>query len=248
MSLNPRLTDWRDQVVWLVGASRGIGRATASALHARGARVFVSARQAPALDEFTAQHPGAVALPLDVTDAAAVRQAARTLLDLGRLDAVMYCAGHARALRASGFSLDEMLRHQQVNYVGALHVLDAALPHFLAQRAGHLCLLGGAAGYGGLPQGLADGPTRAALINLAEALYADLQARGIGVSLVNPGCAGTPPAVPVTPEQAAQEILRGWARGAFEIDVPRRVTRWIKLRRLLPYGAYFAAVRRAAGR
>jgi NAD(P)-dependent dehydrogenase (short-subunit alcohol dehydrogenase family) len=85
MPLNPELHGWRDKTVWVVGASSGIGRATASALHGQGATVFVSARNALALHEWVMQHPGtdaqgnarAIALPLDVSDAAAVQAAAR---------------------------------------------------------------------------------------------------------------------------------------------------------------------------
>ena len=68
MSLNPRLQDWADRTAWVVGASTGIGRATASHLHRLGAQVFVSARNEAALQEFVRDHPGSVAVPLDVTD------------------------------------------------------------------------------------------------------------------------------------------------------------------------------------
>ncbi len=72
MALNPTLASWRGQRVWLIGASSGIGRACAEALHQAGAEVCVSARKAAALDEFVAQHSGARALAMDVTDAASV--------------------------------------------------------------------------------------------------------------------------------------------------------------------------------
>jgi len=80
--------------VWLVGASSGIGRALASALHERGARVVLSARQAEALQEFVAQHPGSVALPLDVCQPKQVQAAAQSLLQSGPIDLVCYLAGH----------------------------------------------------------------------------------------------------------------------------------------------------------
>ena len=76
MALNPRITDWRGQRVWLIGASSGIGRAVAEALHARGAQVCVSARQQAPLQAFVDAHPGSQALALDVTDATAVASAA----------------------------------------------------------------------------------------------------------------------------------------------------------------------------
>jgi len=68
--MNPPIKDWQGRTVWLVGASSGIGRALASALHARGARVVLSARQGAALQDFVAQHPGSLALPLDASDPA----------------------------------------------------------------------------------------------------------------------------------------------------------------------------------
>ena len=256
MSLNPRIDSWTGRTVWLVGASTGIGRATAARLHAAGARVVVSARSAEALDDFVEAHPGSDAVVLDVTDREAVHDAAAHIIAVhGRIDLAMYCAGTYTAMRATAFDLDVVLRHVQVNYVGALYLLDAVLPQLLKQRAGHLSLVSSVAGFRGLPQSLAYGPTKAALINLAETLYLDLQPQGIGVSVINPGFVETPltaandfkmPAL-ITPEQAAIEILGGWQRGEFEIHFPKRFTRWLKALRLLPYGAYFAAVRRSTG-
>ncbi len=252
MSLNPPLKDWHGKSVWLLGASSGIGEATAKALHAQGARVFVSARNAPALDAFVQAHPGAVALPLDASDPAAVTHAAQTVLADGPLDLAMYCAGYYKPMRADDFDLSEMLRHQEVNYLGALYMLDAVLPAMRERKAGHISLISSVAGYRGLPKSLAYGPTKAALINLAESLYVDLQPLGVSVSLVNPGFVETPltaqnefamPAL-ITPKQAAAEILAGWQRGDFEIHFPKRFTRWMKTLRLLPYSAYFALARR----
>ena len=64
MSLNPKMTDWRHRVVWLVGASTGIGRACAERLAERGAHVAVSARHGDALAQFGARHRDALVLPL----------------------------------------------------------------------------------------------------------------------------------------------------------------------------------------
>ncbi len=259
MALNPRITDWHGRRVWLVGASSGIGRASAAALHARGAQVVVSARHGAALAAFTAQHPGSQALVLDATDRAAVQAAASALLAQGPLDLVCYCAGTYQPLRASAFDLDLVLRHQQVNVTGALHVLGAVLPALVqaarAGRPGHISLVASVAGFRALPQGLAYGPTKAALIHLAEGLYLDLHDLGLGVSVVNPGFVETPltagnefpmPAL-VSPEQAASAIVHGWERGAFEIHFPRRFTQVMKLMRLLPYRLYFPLVRRFTG-
>ena len=260
MALNPRIESWTGRVVWLVGASTGIGRATASLLHERGAKVVVSARSQATLEAFARAHPGSVALPLDATDRRAMHDAAERLVsEHGGIDLAFYCAGTYKAMRAQDFDLDEALKHQQVNYVGALYLLDAVLPLLQRQaaagRGGHLSLVSSVAGYRGLPKSLAYGPTKAALINLAETLYLDLSAQKVGISVVNPGFVETPltaqnefrmPAL-ITPEEAAREILRGWEAGQFEIHFPKRFTRWLKAMRHLSDGLYFAAVRRSTG-
>lgn len=69
MALNPKITDWKAQRVWLVGASTGIGAALATLLLDRGARVAVSARTAAKLDAMVKGRANALAVPLDVTDA-----------------------------------------------------------------------------------------------------------------------------------------------------------------------------------
>ena len=253
--LNPPIAGWRGANVWLVGASTGIGRATAQVLHHAGARVAVSARKAGELEAFVRDHPGALALPMDALDRDAVRAAARQVLARGRLDLVVYCAGHYREQRATAFDLAEMVRHNDINYVGALNLLDAVLPALLAQGGGHLSQVSSVAGYRGLPQSLAYGPTKAALINLAETLYMDLRPQGIGVSVVNPGFVATPltarngfhmPAL-IGADRAAVQMLRGWARGRFEIHFPRRFTWVMKLLRVLPFRIAQAAIRRMTG-
>jgi NAD(P)-dependent dehydrogenase (short-subunit alcohol dehydrogenase family) len=258
--MNPPITDWRGLRVWLVGASSGIGEATASALHARGAQVLVSARSREALDRFVLNHPpqhGVTpqAWPLDVTDADAVTATAHAILAQGPIDLVLYCAGHYREMRATDMDMADLKRHLDINYVGALHVLEAVVPAMSARGRGHISLISSVAGFRGLPKSLAYGPTKAALTNLAENLYLDLEPLGVGVSVVHPGFVQTPltaqndftmPAL-ITPPQAAQAMIEDWGRGVFEVHYPKRFTRWMKLMRLLPYRAYFPAVRRATG-
>ncbi|MFN4005692.1 MAG: SDR family NAD(P)-dependent oxidoreductase [Hylemonella sp.] len=264
MSLNPPLRDWAGKTVWIVGASSGIGEACADLLYELGATVFVSARNAMVLRIWAGRRsdcdargrPRAVALPLDVSDSNALHVAARLIEERGPLDLVLYCAGHYRPVDAASYDLNEMLRHEQVNYVGALHLLEAVLPILFKQaergQGGHLSLVASVAGYRGLPRSLAYGPTKAALIHLAEALHLELRPRGIAVSVVNPGFVATPltagndfhmPAL-ITPQQAARAMLAGWARGRFELHYPRRFTLWLKLLRLLPYRLYFPLVRK----
>jgi NAD(P)-dependent dehydrogenase (short-subunit alcohol dehydrogenase family) len=253
--LNPPMADWRGRRVWLVGASSGIGLACAQALRAAGAQVIISARNAQSVDSWAAQDAGVQWCPLDVTQVQDVQAVAEVIVAGGPLDMVVYCAGYYKAQRATALDLDQLLQHDQVNYQGALQVLSAVLPALLAQQQGHISLISSVAGWSGLPNGLAYGPTKAAMTNLAETLYMDLQDQGIGVSVVHPGFVATPltaqnqfvmPAL-ITPAKAAQEMLQGWARGQFDIHFPRRFTLWLKLLKLLPYRLYFPLVRRFTG-
>jgi len=256
------MTTWKGRRVWIVGASSGIGRATAQALLSQGAHLVLSARTESALKEFQALHGNeAVAtggsiqvVALDVTDGTGVGAAARAVVAGGPVDLVLYCAGHYRAQRATALDLPDMLQHLDVNYAGALRVLDAVLPPMLARGAGHISLVSSVAGFRGLPRSLAYGPTKAALNNLAESLYLDLHPLGIDVSIINPGFVQTPltqqndfpmPAL-LTPEQAAQHIVRGWARGRFEMHFPRRFTAALRLLGSLPSSLQLAIGRRLA--
>jgi short-subunit dehydrogenase len=263
MSLNPKQDNWHGKTVWLIGASTGIGRSTASSLHALGARVIVSARNGAALNDFVTSHAGktpdglptAVALPLDVAKDGTLHAAAQNIFKTSPIDLVVYCAGTYKELRATEFNLQVMIEHQRINYLGALQMLDAVLPHFLARQSGHISLVSSVAGYVGLPKSMAYGPTKAALSNLAETLYLDLSEQNIGVSLICPGFVDTPltaqnkfnmPAL-ITPDEAAQEILKGWAKGEFEIHFPKRFTLWLKAMKMLPYRAYFPAIKKFTG-
>ncbi len=256
MSLNPPITDWRGKTVWVVGASSGMGRETAHLLHQRGARVIVSARSLAPLEDFASTHDNTLALSMDVTRPTEVAAAARRIQALyGPLDLLFACAGHYKPQRATAFDLAEMVRHQDVNYLGTLYLLDAVLPSMIQARRGHVSLMGSVAGYRGLPQALAYGPTKAALNNLAEVMYMDLHDLGLGVSIVNPGFVDTPltaqnqfhmPAL-MTATDAAKAIVRGWERGNFEMHFPRRFTLWLKTLQSTWHGLYFAAIRRATG-
>ena len=250
--LNTPVTDWRGKSVWLVGASTGIGKACAEALHAAGAKVCVSARQADKLQAFVAAHPGSMALPLDVTDGPALKAAAQQVQDSQGLDMVVFCAGYYKAQSATAYDLADMEQHWSINYHGAMLLLDAVLPLMLTQQSGHISLISSVAGYRGLPLGLAYAPTKAALTNLAESLYMDLQDSHIGVSVVCPGFVETPltahnsfqmPAL-ISPERAAKYMLQGWRDGVFEIHFPKRFSLFLKLLQMLPYRWYFPLVRR----
>lgn len=257
MAMNPPVRDWRDQRVWVVGASTGIGEALARALLDRGSRVAVSARRADRLEALEAHAPArCIPLPLDVTDERAVEAAAASLSERwGGIDTVLVVAGSYRPMRAWDMTPSAVRSLFDVNVIGALSVVQRVLPGMLSAGRGRIVLVSSVAGYRALPKAFGYGATKAALTYLAESLYLDLAPRGLAVHVVHPGFVRTPltdgndfrmPAL-IDPEEAAARTLRGIERGDFEIHYPRRFTTWLKLLRVLPYRWYFPLVHRVTG-
>lgn len=256
--MNPPVASWRGKRVWIVGASSGIGAATARLLLRKGAMLAVSARSAPELERLAAEAKAADSghvevLPLDVTHPTAVASAAEHLLSRwGGLDLVLVVAGTYSAMRADALDLAAARQIIDINLNGPFNVLAAVTPALLQQKGGAIGIIGSVAGYSGLPKAVAYGPSKAAVINLCEALYFDLRPHGIGVHLISPGFVATPltaandfrmPAL-IQPDEAAGEIVRGIECGDFDIHFPKRFSRLLKLLRILPYRAYFSIVRR----
>ena len=257
MRLNPSLPPWPQARVWVIGASTGIGEACARALMARGARVAVSARSREPLSRLSGDSQRVLALPLDVTHSEQVERALEAIVEAwGGVDLVLLVAGSHKPIRA--WALDEAQADAliETNLGGVVGACSRILPRLIAQGNGAVAIFSSVAGYRGLPKSLIYGATKAALINFAETLYIELHSRGVGVYLVNPGFVKTPltdrndfrmPAL-ISAEEAADHILRGLDRGAFEIHFPKRFTLWLKLLRILPYALYFRAVKRMTAR
>lgn len=254
--MNPRIRDWHGKRVWIIGASTGIGQATAERLHALGATVALSARSAARLQAGVSGMSRAIALPLDVTDHASVMKAGeRIIREWGGFDLVLLVAGGYNEMRADAFDLDAANALVDLNLRGAFNCIDAVLPQLLRQGAGGIGIVASVAGFGGLPKALVYGPTKAALINLSESLYLDLRPRGIAVYQVNPGFVATPltanndfpmPAL-MSADDAALALVDGLEKGQFHIHFPRRFTNMLRLARLLPYRLYFWLVHKVTG-
>jgi NADP-dependent 3-hydroxy acid dehydrogenase YdfG len=256
MALNPALPPWDECRVWVIGASTGIGAATARMLLAAGARVALSARKAELLNEVAEASPRAVVEALDYTDSAQVSAAwerVRSCWD--GIDLVLIVAGTHAEIRAWELTEANAMALLKTNLHGVIGTCAVVLPALLAQRHGAIGIVGSVAGYRGLPKALIYGASKAAVINFTETLYLDLHPKGLGVYLINPGFVKTPltdhnnfkmPAL-ITAEEAATDIVQGLRAGKFEIHFPRRFTNALKLLRILPYRWYFALIHKSTG-
>lgn len=250
-SMNPRWPDWQGKRVWLIGASSGIGAAVAHDLLQQGARVAVSARRHEALTEVVDGAAQAIVLPMDATDPHAWKAAHQYLIQQWNgLDLIVFCAAQYDHTRSWELRADKVRGMIDINLNSVFYGLEAVLPALIAQGNGSVALIASVAGFLGLPNATVYGPTKAALINLAELLYAELHPKGLGVYLVNPGFVKTqltagntfPMPAMISTGEAAREILKGIEAGKFEIHFPKRFTRMLKLVTLLPYRLRLAAL------
>ncbi len=244
-------------IVWVTGAGKGLGRAVATLLVERGNIVAVSARTEADLSSLAVELgtlPGTIApYPHDVTDADAVeRSVAAVESELGPIDVAILNAGTHTPTPVKEFSVSAVRGLVEVNLMGTVHGLAALLPRMMARGDGHIAIVSSSAGFVGLPSAAAYGATKAALINMCEALKPELEPYGVRIQLITPGFVRTPltdrnpfpmPFL-MEPEVAAARIVRGLNHRRFEVTFPRRFTCWLKLLRVLPYPIQFMVTRR----
>lgn len=245
--------------VWITGASSGIGAALALELVRRGYRIAASARGAGDLDALAGRAtPGAIAcFPLDVTDHGAVLEAAAAIEgQCGSILGAVFCAGTFRPIAADGFDAKAALEQVAVNLGGVIHPLEPLLAAMLARGSGHIAIVASLTSHFGLPRAGVYGATKAALVNLGEALHVECRGRGVTVQVVNPGFVETPLTarndfpmpflVPV--EKAAAIVADGLGTDRFEIAFPWQTAWATRLLALLPRRLAFAVTRRMVRR
>ena len=227
--------------VWVTGASSGIGAALARELADRGASVAISARSADKLAEVASGRMHVE--PVDVTDRAATVAAAAAVREaLGGLDVAVLNAGTWSRFRVDEWDSDVFADHMRTNLMGTVHSLEGVVPTMLAEGRGRIVGVASVAGYRGLPGSEAYGASKAAMLNLLEALRGALAPRGVVVQTVSPGFVKTPmtdrnsfPMPFLIPaEAAARAIADGIEKGKAEIVFPFPMMLLMKTVRLLP--------------
>jgi len=236
---------WVAKRYWLVGASEGLGRALAERLSRAGVELVLSARNRERLEDLAQTLPGrALVVPVDVRDAASVREAAHAA---GAFDGVVYLAGVYWPQAAQDWNAEQVEAMCDINFTGAARVMGAVVPAMVERGAGHLVLTGSLAGFRGLPGAIGYGASKAGLMHLAETMRADLRGTGVEVQLLNPGFirtrltdrnSFTMPFI-MTPEAAAAEMFDHMGTNHFKKSFPMLFSWVFRLSQFLPDWAYY---------
>jgi NAD(P)-dependent dehydrogenase (short-subunit alcohol dehydrogenase family) len=233
------------KVVAITGGARGIGRATAAALIAQGARLAIGDIDA-GLVEKTAQElgGGTVGLALDVTDRASFdRFLTEVEQQVGPLDVLINNAG----IMPVGPFVEETdataQRMIDINLNGVIYGSKLALQRFLPRRRGHLVNVASAAGKSGFPGGATYCATKHAVVGLSEAIRAEYHDQGIDVSIVMPipvktelgsGLSAARGFQPVEPEDVAGCIVEALQTGRVDVYVPKKVGPILRSQQVMP--------------
>ena len=239
---------WDSSVAVITGASRGIGRAVAIAASARGARLGLIARSKDELDAVLAEVGGRGAV--SVADVARRDEIERALAEvekaLGPIDILVNNAGIGAYGAFADTEVDEFERIMRVNYLGTIYAMKAVLPGMIARKKGHIVNVASIAGRIGAPFEAAYSASKFAVAGLSEAVAIELGAKGIGVSIVNPGPVDTDffsarghpyqrsTPKPVSAERVARDVIAVVEKNKLEAYVPRWLGPAVVSRVLVP--------------
>lgn len=235
--------------IWITGASSGIGKALAIKFANEGWQVAVSARRETLLKDLSETYSNIHSFPLDVSNLENVKKIFENILQkLNNVDLCVFATGIYDPNSEKEINIDKMLNVMKINFFGTANCIKAVEENFKKKKEGHISIVSSVAGYMGLPNSSGYGPSKAALINLAESMYLDFKKYNVRVSLISPGFIKTPmtdknkfkmPFIK-SAKFAANKIYKGLVKSnGFEITFPKELTFIMKVLNILPYKIYF---------
>ena len=242
------------KVVWITGASSGIGKSLALKFAKEGWNVAISARRENLLNEISESNENIKSFPLDVTDKVKCKEIFEQIKNYyGDLDICFFSTGTWSPKEEKDIDVEQIENVFKVNFFGTMNSIKAVEEHFKNKKNGIITIVSSIAGYRGLPNTTGYGPSKSALISLAESLYFDFERYNVRVCLVCPGFIKTPMTdkndfkMPFlkTSEFAADKIYNGLInKNQFEIHFPKELTLTLKFFKLLPSKIYFYLVKK----
>lgn len=232
-----------DQVIWLTGASSGIGAALVHALQAQCRHLVITARSAEALQKLADQYSNVSIQAADITDSEQMQAAARNIgSEFGRIDTLIANAGTCEYLDVTEFDIELIRRVHETNFFGLVNTLNAALPLLRNSQRGFIAGMSSSVTWLAMPRAQAYGSSKAAVRHFLQCMQADLKQEGIDVSIISPGFVGTPLTdqndfpMPgkISAEKAADIIVRGLHKRKAEIRFPYLFTLVLRLLGALP--------------
>lgn len=233
------------KIIWITGASTGIGRALALAFAHGGAQVIASARSALALEDLVdSQHAHPIHTEAcDVTDTDSLQKAADNIQQrFGKVDTLIVNAGTCEYFDVAQPDWQMMARVMKVNYFGAINTVAAALPLLRQSTNAHIAGIASMASDVAFPKAQAYGSSKAAVRYFFESLSVDLAKENIAVTVVRPGFVKTPltdkndfpmPFM-VTADDFAQTLVKRLPKQPLYIRYPRRLGWILSLMSCLP--------------
>ncbi len=232
----------KGRVIWLTGASSGIGEGLAIRL-AQHNQVFISARSEDALNNLSKQHKNLHSAAADVTDLGQLTAVCRDIeAQFGRLDMLLANAGTCEYLDVKHFDSGCAQRMMDINYMGFVKSLEAALP--LLRRSSHpyIAAVSSSSIFAGLPRAQCYSASKAAITQFMECMAADLRSEGFTLSTIHPGFVDTPltkhndfpmPML-VSTNKAVSHIIKGLERTKYNIEFPKTLSFLLKLIKFTP--------------
>ncbi len=243
-----------NKVIWITGGSSGIGKSLAYKFASEGWQVAISARRENLLKEISESSEKIKSFPLDVTDKVKCKEVFEQIKNYyGDLDVCFFSTGTWSPKEEKDIDVEQIENVFKVNFFGTINTIKAVEGHFKNKKNGIITIVSSIAGYRGLPNTTGYGPSKSALISLAESLYFDFERYNVRVCLVCPGFIKTPMTdkndfkMPFlkTSEFAADKIYDGLInKKQFEIHFPKELTLTLKFFKLLPSKIYFYLVKK----
>ena len=240
------------KIIWITGASSGIGRALAVKFANEGWIVAASARRENLLQELKQENENIYSFPLDVTNIDQCKTVFANIIEkFKNIEISIFGTGIHDPKSEKKFNLDKIRKIMEVNYFGTMNSINSVYDYYNDKKSGQISIISSVAGYRGLPAAGAYCASKSALTSFAESLQFEMKRKNVRVSLVSPGFIKTPMTdqndfpMPMikSPEFAAEQIYTGLIKKkGFEIHFPKAFTFIMKLLSILPSSIYFKIV------